>query len=89
VNRLLNADAINEPAALEEHAPWPCPTSTPPRPRPANHTTIQEETPMSGVLVTTDYLHPGDEVDALLRKHGHQVIDVLDGRQPRHPIDHR
>jgi hypothetical protein len=44
---------------------------------------------MSGVLVTTAYLHPGDEVDALLRKHGHQVIDVLDGRQPRHPIDHR
>jgi phosphoglycerate dehydrogenase-like enzyme len=28
---------------------------------------------MSRVLVTTDYLHPGDEVDALLRKHGHQV----------------
>jgi len=44
---------------------------------------------MSGVLVTTDYLHPGDEVDALLRKHRHPVIDVLDGRQPRHPIDHR
>ena len=44
---------------------------------------------MSGVLVTTDYPHPGDEVDALLRKHRHPVIDVLDGRQPRHPIDHR
>jgi phosphoglycerate dehydrogenase-like enzyme len=29
---------------------------------------------MSRVLVTTDYLHPGDEVDVLLRKHGHQVI---------------
>jgi phosphoglycerate dehydrogenase-like enzyme len=28
---------------------------------------------MSRVLVTTDYLHPGDEVDDLLRKHGHQV----------------
>jgi phosphoglycerate dehydrogenase-like enzyme len=28
---------------------------------------------MSRVLVTTDYLHPGDEVDALLRKHGHHV----------------
>ena len=28
---------------------------------------------MSRVLVTTDYLHPRDEVDALLRKHGHQV----------------
>ncbi|HEY6576350.1 MAG TPA: phosphoglycerate dehydrogenase [Mycobacterium sp.] len=28
---------------------------------------------MSRVLVTTDYLHQGDEVDALLRKHGHQV----------------
>ena len=28
---------------------------------------------MSRVLVTTDYLHPGDDVDALLRKHGHQV----------------
>ena len=28
---------------------------------------------MSRVLVTTDYLHPGDEVDTLLRKHGHQV----------------
>ena len=28
---------------------------------------------MSRVLVTTDYLHPGDEVDALLRNHGHQV----------------
>ena len=28
---------------------------------------------MSRVLVTTDYLHPGDEVDALLRQHGHQV----------------
>jgi phosphoglycerate dehydrogenase-like enzyme len=29
---------------------------------------------MSRVLVTTDYLHPGDEVDVLLRKQGHQVI---------------
>ena len=28
---------------------------------------------MSRVLVTTDYLHPGDDVDELLRKHGHQV----------------
>jgi phosphoglycerate dehydrogenase-like enzyme len=28
---------------------------------------------MSRVLVTTDYLHPGDDVDALLRQHGHQV----------------
>jgi D-3-phosphoglycerate dehydrogenase/(S)-sulfolactate dehydrogenase len=28
---------------------------------------------MSRILVTTDYLHPGDEVDALLRKHGHHV----------------
>ena len=28
---------------------------------------------MARVLVTTDYLHPGDEVDALLRQHGHQV----------------
>jgi phosphoglycerate dehydrogenase-like enzyme len=28
---------------------------------------------MSRVLVTTDYLHPGDEVDVLLRTHGHQV----------------
>jgi phosphoglycerate dehydrogenase-like enzyme len=28
---------------------------------------------MSRVLVTTDYLHPGDEVDTLLHKHGHQV----------------
>jgi hypothetical protein len=30
VNRLLNADAINEPAALEEHAAVAMPTSTPP-----------------------------------------------------------
>ena len=28
---------------------------------------------MARILVTTDYLHPGDEVDALLRRHGHQV----------------
>jgi phosphoglycerate dehydrogenase-like enzyme len=28
---------------------------------------------MSRVLVTTDYLHPGDDVHTLLRKHGHQV----------------
>jgi D-3-phosphoglycerate dehydrogenase/(S)-sulfolactate dehydrogenase len=28
---------------------------------------------MARILVTTDYLRPGDEVDALLRKHRHQV----------------
>ena len=28
---------------------------------------------MARILVTTDYLYPGDEVDALLRRHGHQV----------------
>ncbi|MFI6314567.1 phosphoglycerate dehydrogenase [Nocardia fusca] len=28
---------------------------------------------MSTVLVTTDYLEPGDEVDQLLRRHGHTV----------------
>lgn len=28
---------------------------------------------MARILVTTDYLHPGDEVDALLRRNGHQV----------------
>jgi hypothetical protein len=28
---------------------------------------------MSRVLMTTDYLHPGDDVHTLLRKHGHQV----------------
>jgi D-3-phosphoglycerate dehydrogenase/(S)-sulfolactate dehydrogenase len=28
---------------------------------------------MARILVTTDYLHPGDEVDVLLRRHGHQV----------------
>jgi hypothetical protein len=29
---------------------------------------------MSRVLVTTDYLVPGDEVDALLRRHGHEIV---------------
>lgn len=29
---------------------------------------------MSRVLVTTDYLIPGDEVDGLLRRHGHEVV---------------
>lgn len=29
---------------------------------------------MSRVLVTTDYLVPGDEVDTLLRRHGHQTV---------------
>lgn len=28
---------------------------------------------MARILVTTDYLRPGDEVDAVLRRHGHQV----------------
>ncbi|WP_172653057.1 phosphoglycerate dehydrogenase [Rhodococcus opacus] len=28
---------------------------------------------MSRVLVTTDYLGPGDEIDTLLRRHGHEV----------------
>ena len=28
---------------------------------------------MARILVTTDYLRPGDEVDTLLRKHGHHV----------------
>ena len=28
---------------------------------------------MARILVTTDYLHPGDEVDALFRRHGHQA----------------
>lgn len=29
---------------------------------------------MSRVLVTTDYLVPGDEVAALLRRHDHEVV---------------
>ncbi|MEV3903426.1 phosphoglycerate dehydrogenase [Mycobacterium sp. NPDC050551] len=29
---------------------------------------------MSRVLVTTDYLVPGDEVDDLLRRHGHEIV---------------
>lgn len=29
---------------------------------------------MSRVLVTTDYLVPGDEVDILLRRHGHEIV---------------
>lgn len=28
---------------------------------------------MSRVLVTTDYLGPGDDIDDLLRRHGHEV----------------
>ncbi len=39
---------------------------------------------MSRVLVTTDYLAPGDEVDTLLRRHGHEVIH-RPAEAPRHP----
>lgn len=39
---------------------------------------------MSRVLVTTDYLVPGDEVDSLLRRHGHEVI-YRPAAGPRHP----
>ena len=71
-------DDIDQPAAdrtagrRRTRTRQSCPTrravdGTPPN-RP-----IDEGIPMSRVLVTTDYLHPGDEVDALLRKHGHQV----------------
>ena len=41
---------------------------------------------MSRVLVTTDYLHPGDDVDALLRQHGHQVSH-RPAAGPRDPED--
>ncbi|MCX8562879.1 phosphoglycerate dehydrogenase [Mycolicibacterium mucogenicum] len=43
---------------------------------------------MSRVLVTTDYLVPGDEVDALLRRHGHQAI-YRPAAGPRHREDAR
>jgi D-3-phosphoglycerate dehydrogenase/(S)-sulfolactate dehydrogenase len=39
---------------------------------------------MSRVLVTTDYLVPGDEVDALLRRHGHETV-YRPAAGPRHP----
>lgn len=38
---------------------------------------------MSRVLVTTDYLVPGGEVDALLRRHGHEII-YRPATGPRH-----
>ena len=41
---------------------------------------------MARVLVTTDYLRPGDEVDTLLRKHGHQVT-YQPSSGPRHRAD--
>lgn len=38
---------------------------------------------MARILVTTDYLHPGDEVDTLLRQHGHHVSHhPAAGRRP-------
>lgn len=39
---------------------------------------------MSRVLVTTDYLVPGDEVDTLLRRHGHEIV-YRPAAGPRHP----
>lgn len=37
---------------------------------------------MSHVLITTDYLRPGDEVDAYLRRHGHETVHLpLRGRR--------
>ena len=41
---------------------------------------------MARILVTTDYLRPGDEVDALLRKHGHHVT-YKPSSGPRHRAD--
>jgi len=41
---------------------------------------------MARVLVTTDYLRPGDEVDTLLRKHGHHVT-YKPSSGPRHRAD--
>lgn len=43
---------------------------------------------MSRVLVTTDYLVPGDEVDTLLRRHGHETV-YLPATGPRHPGEAR
>lgn len=43
---------------------------------------------MSRVLVTTDYLVSGDEVDTLLRRHGHEVI-YRPAAGPRPPEDAR
>ena len=43
---------------------------------------------MSRVLVTTDYLVPGDEVAALLRRHGHEVV-YRPATGPRHPEEAR
>jgi phosphoglycerate dehydrogenase-like enzyme len=39
---------------------------------------------MSRVLVTTDYLVPGDEVDTLLRRHGHEIV-YRPAAGPRYP----
>lgn len=43
---------------------------------------------MSRVLVTTDYLAPGDEVDTLLRRHGHEMV-YRPAAGPRPPGDAR
>ena len=31
---------------------------------------------MARVLITTDYLRPGDEVDGYLREHGHETVHL-------------
>jgi phosphoglycerate dehydrogenase-like enzyme len=36
--------------------------------------TDMKEGQMATVLITTDYLHPGDDVDTLLRAHGHETV---------------
>ncbi|WP_261782430.1 hypothetical protein [Rhodococcus sp. BP-316] len=37
-------------------------------------TVLEEGNTVSTVLITTDYLHPGDDVDTLLRAHGHETV---------------
>ncbi len=40
---------------------------------------------MARVLITTDYLRPGDEVDGYLREHGHDTVHLPDARPTATP----
>lgn len=48
----------------------------------------RDEKHVSRILVTTDYLHPGDEVDQYLRRHGHTTVHspLVGRRDPEHLV---
>lgn len=69
------------------HSSFPARGHRPENDRDTTHHTTHGGHPIVGrILITTDYLVPGDDVDRLLRRHGHEPV-YSPSTGARHPSD--